>query len=120
MNYPGQPERDLAVALAIKGRSVPSVIRSGYDFDGWYADADCKEPVTPDPYSDNTYYAGWKPWDDAKAREIRAYEERLKNIKYRIARPKAYAWDSFVPYFRTANELIFDYPGNNRLPDDHA
>ena len=120
MNYPGQPERDLAVVLAIKGRSVPSVIRNGYDFTGWYADTDCKTPVIPDPYSGTTYYAGWKPWDAAKAEEIAAYEERLIKIKYRIARPKAYTWDSFVPYFRIANELIFDYPGNNRLPDDHA
>lgn len=120
MNYPGQPERDLAVALAVKGRSVPAVIRNGFDFAGWYEDPECRVPVTPDPYSDNTYYAGWTPWTAEKAEEIRVYEERLQKIKYRIARPKAYEWESFVPYFRTANELIFDYAGNNRLPDAYA
>ncbi|MBQ8994333.1 MAG: hypothetical protein IJ091_00800 [Oscillospiraceae bacterium] len=111
---------DLTVTLAKWTRTVPVVMRKGYDFTRWYEDRECTKKAEPDPYSDNTYYAGWEPWSKEKEAKLLDYDEKMRHVKYLMARPEAFTWESFVPFYRAANELVFQYEGNNLLPDEKA
>lgn len=120
MNYEGYDVNDHAVSLAVRTRTVPVGFRKGFDFKGWFKDRACTVKAEPDPYKDGKYYAGWEPWSDEKKAKLLDYEVKMRHVKYMIARPEAFTWESFVPYYGAANVLIFDYEAKNVLPDERA
>lgn len=120
-NYPGADgEPGFGYLRAIMRREIPPMVRNGYVQEGWFEDAACTRPVVPSFASSGTYYAGWRPWTSAEAEKMAHYNAELTAAKYAIARPNAYEWESFIPYFETANELIFGYEVNKLPWDDKA
>ena len=119
LNYDGTLGT-MGIRMALSRREVPSVVRNGYDFDGWYTEPECIHKVDPDVWGSETYYAGWKPWDEDRRAVIQEYESALLEARYITARPKAYTWESFVPYYRAANILMFAYEADNKPVDDEA
>ena len=72
-NYENAPQDDMEFRFAVMSRTVPSIIRKGYAFTGWYAEPECKTKVEPDPYAEADYYAGWRPWTDEERERYENY-----------------------------------------------
>jgi dienelactone hydrolase len=119
-NYENAPPNDMEFQMAVMSRKVPYVIRNCYTFTGWYTEPECVNKVDPDPYGEGEYYAGWRPWTDAEREKMENYLKVITEAKYIIARPKAYTWDSFLPFFFYANKLIFEYERFSRPLDEEA
>jgi len=119
-NYDGMPQVDMEFRAAIMSRKVPSIVRKGYTQTGWYSEPECINKVEPDPYSGDTYYAGWRPWNEKEAARAARYLEVTREARYIIARPKAYTWETFLPFFHLTNKFLFEYERFSKPLDDEA
>lgn len=119
-NFEGASQNDMEFRSAVMSHMVPYVIRNGYTFTGWYTEAECINKVDPDPNGEAEYFAGWRPWTDGEREKMENYLKVIAEAKYIIARPKAYTWESFLPFFFYANKLIFEYERFSRPIDEDA
>ncbi len=112
-NPNGMTGEGYGIFRALQQKRVPYFTRSGCNMTGWYAEPECRTKVEPDVESDATYYAGWTPWTEEDKKKAADYMKRAERIKYLMARPTAFDWDSFIPFFRLAIQLVFEIEGQN-------
>ena len=118
LNYEGNTQSGFSgegygIFRALQQKRVPNLLRKGYKMTGWYKEPECRTKVDPDVNGDATYYAGWTPWTEEDKAQAADYMKRAERIKYLMARPTAFDWDSFLPFFRHAIRLVFEMEGQH-------
>lgn len=102
-NYEKQADTYLDV-----GGSTPiptnALKRFGYNFDGWYLDKECIQPIALAPFAteDVTVYAGWAEWDAKTAELMGLYKQTMKESEYLMTREPAFEQTSFDAFYQFA------------------